>query len=112
MFQIEGITEEPTQSYRLPVENSGIEAEMIIRWRETQNSWFMDVSYDTFSVKNIRMCAMPNLLTQFANRIPFGLLLASDNGQDPLIQQSFSDGTCTLYILTAAEVADLESNGG
>jgi hypothetical protein len=54
MFQIEGLTEEPKQRYKLPIENSGIEADFTLYWRDTQNSWYFDLSYNDFSVREIR----------------------------------------------------------
>lgn len=112
MFQIEGITDEPKQTYKLPIEDSDLDAEMTLTWRDTQNSWFINVSFDTFSVKQIRATLAPNLLVQFANRIPFGLMLTSTNKQDPLDIQAFLDGTCSLYILNRSEVQDLEADFG
>lgn len=112
MFRIDGITDEPKQSYRLPVVGSEIEAVMDLEWRDTQNAWFMSVSYQSFSVKNLKVSMMPNVLAQFANRIPFGLMCASTNKQDPFTLQSFRDKICSLYILTSAEVNDLEADFG
>ena len=112
MFQIEGLTDEPKQKYRLPVVDSEIEADMSLTWLDTQNSWFMDVSYQEFSVKNIRVTFAPNVLVQFESRVPFGLMVTSSNKQDPFTLQSFSDKTCSIYILTQAEVKDLEVDFG
>lgn len=112
MFRITSITDEPKQTYKLPIEDSDLDADMTLTWRDTQNSWFMDVSFDTFSVKQIRVTFSPNLLIQFANRIPFGLMCVSENKQDPLDIQAFLDGTCSLNILSRAEVTELEALSG
>ena len=112
MFQIEGLTDEPKQKYRLPVVDSEIEADMSLTWLDTQSAWFMDVSYEDFSVKNMRVTFAPNVLVQFENRAPFGLMVTSSNKQDPFTLQSFSDGTCSIFILTKAEVKDLEADFG
>ena len=112
MFQIEGLTEEPSQNYRLPIENSNLQADLTMTWRDTQTSWFMDITYGDFVARNIRMCCLPNMLNQFANRLPFGLVLISTDGQDPMTIESFFNGSCTLYILNANEVAGLEAEFG
>jgi hypothetical protein len=112
MFQIEGLTEEPKQRYKLPIENSGIEADLSLYWRDTQNSWYFDLSYDDFSVREMRLCFMPNILLQFANRIPFGLLVETKTYQDPMTINTFIDGTTTLYILNQTEVQELEAEYG
>lgn len=112
MLQIDGITDEPKQSYRLPVVGSDLQAVMNLTWRDTQNSWFIDISYDTFSVKNIRLCRMLNVLNQFKNRIPFGLMVTSSYRQDPFTLESFSDGSCKIYILSQEEIDALEDAFG
>lgn len=112
MFRITSITDEPKQTYKLPIEGSDIDAEMTLTWRDTQLAWYIDISYETFSAKQIRATFSPNLLIQFANRIPFGLMLTSTNKQDPLDIQAFLDGTCSLYILSETEVREVEADFG
>jgi hypothetical protein len=112
MQQIDGISDEPSQLHKLAIEGSGTLAEMTLIWRDTQNSWFMNLTWGSFSVQCVRVCHLPNILTQFANILPFGISIYSTNGQDPFLLQSFSNGTTSLFVLNSAEVAELEATYG
>lgn len=112
MLELDAIRDEPTQQMNFPVEGSSIEGELILYWKDTQTSWFVDVSYDQFSVKQIRLCFSPNILNQFVNQIPFGIFCETTNKQDPFSQQSFTDGICKLYILSQDEAKGLEAEFG
>jgi hypothetical protein len=109
MLRIDGISDEPFQLHKLAIEGSADLAEMTLIWRETQNFWFMNLTWGSFSVQGIRVCHLPNILTQFANILPFGIAIYSTNGQDPFLLQSFSNGTTALILLNSTEVAEYEA---
>lgn len=109
MFEINGISDEPKQTFRLNVLNSDEKATLTMTWRDTQNAWFIDVSYLQFSVKNLKLCRSPNVLGQFKNRIPFGIACGSTNKQDPLTLESFRDKVCFLFTLTAEDTQRQET---
>lgn len=109
MLLIEGITQEARQRHLLPVEGYDEKLDLLLMWRPTQDGWFVDLSWGTWSVAGIRLCHLPNILTAWANTMPFGMMVQCSNKQDPFLISSFSDGTAKLYMLNAAEVAELKA---
>ena len=108
MFQITSITSEARQKHKLPIDGYD-SCSMTLEWKDTQLGWFASFSWGDWSVSNIRVCALPNILSQWSNVIPFGIVILSKNGQDPMAVDAFSKGESSFYILTSDERSELEA---
>jgi hypothetical protein len=106
MLEVTSLIEHPRQSHILPI--GDLDAELLLEFRETQNAWFMTLTYQGRTVSNVRVTRTPNLLTQFKSSFPFGLAVDTSHGQDPLTLDAWVNGS-TLYILAEAEVEQVEA---
>lgn len=71
--------------------------------------WTMNVAHTDLTVNGVNLCAGPNVLRDWRNLIPFGLSCLSTDGADPFYIEDFASGRITVYVLTAAEVAAVET---
>ena len=111
MFQITSITSESRQKHKLPVDGYA-DCEMIIEWRDTQSGWFASFTWGTWSVTGVRLCVLPNILAQWSNTIPFGIIILSNSGQDPMTIDAFEKSEATMFVMTSEERAELEATYG
>jgi hypothetical protein len=103
---ISSITNEPWQIHELII--TGFDScEMEIKWNDTQSAWFARFTWGDFEVAGLKLTMSPNILSQFANKIPFGIAIISNTLQDPITLDSLSNGTTEFWILSAAEVEEL-----
>lgn len=106
MFKIEQITDDTFQKQVLILED-GTQLTLFIYFRPQQFGWFIsELSYQTFTLKGLRVTNSPNFLHQFRNQIPFGMACFSTDNREPTQQEDFSSGQSVLYILSADEVAE------
>lgn len=84
--------------------DDGSRVSLSIQYKPQQIGWFADVTWQTFEVKGMRLTTSPNLLQKWQNIIPFGLSILTRGDVEPLNGTDFSDGTCTVYLLNAADV--------
>lgn len=114
MLVVQNITKNYRQKQILTLPD-GTTISFSIRFSPMQFSWFIEnLIYGRFQLNGIRICNSPNLLRQFKNQIPFGLACFSVDTREPQLLEDFFSEHSTMYILTAAEVAQYEaylSNG-
>jgi len=109
MYQIQQVTNAPLQKQTLVLPD-GTFLSLSTYFRPLQFGWFIkQLSYGltnkTFTLNELRICNSPNMLHQWRNILPFGLGCFSSQDREPTQQDDFISGACTLYILTAEEVA-------
>lgn len=106
---IGNITSDPLQSQTLVLEN-GNSFTVTIYYVPMQYGWFItSLTYGNFTLQGLRITVSPNILYQFKNQIPFGIACIPNNSninREPTQQQDFESGAFSLYVLTAAEVAE------
>jgi hypothetical protein len=77
-----------------------------------QGGWFVDYAWDGQSPpwqnNGMHLVTSPNVLRQYKNQLPFGLTVSTTDNQDPQAQTDFISGYCTLVLLDAADVIDIE----
>ena len=78
-------------------------------YKPTIERWMMNVTHPDLTVYLLNLCAGPNVLRDWRNVIPFGLACVSTDGADPFYIEDFASGRITLYVLSASEVAAVES---
>ena len=104
---IQGITDTANQTLVLTLED-GSRATLVLEYREQQQGWFYDLTYGDFVSSGNRLVTGPNILRQYRDLIPFGLLVDSVNQQEPQIQTVFLDGLTSIYLLNEMDVVDVE----
>lgn len=112
MYLIQQITSDPLQKQTLILAD-GTSLQLTMYFRPLQYGWFInELEYvnTNFTLQGLRITVSPNMLRQFKNQIPFGLACFPNNvSREPTLQQDFSSGAFSLYILSAAEVAAFEA---
>lgn len=104
MYPVQQLSDDPFQRETVVLAD-GSQVTLTIQYRPLQQGWWVtELTYQSFTLENLRISNSPNLLHQFCNQIPFGLACFSTTGREPSLQQDFSSGASALYILTAAEV--------
>jgi hypothetical protein len=107
MIKLSGLTDYPAQKFTL-IGESKEQIGFSFRYMASQNLWKIDVSYGDFEAKGIILVCSPNLLRQWRNILPFGLMVASVDTLDPIYLNDFTEGRVSVYLLNLQEVADFE----
>lgn len=101
MLQLSGLQAIPFQKWRTPIEDGIIEFRLI--YRPAIQMWFIDVTFGTFELNGIRVCASLNLLQQYKKILPFGLLVEIPDGVEPFLINDFSTERVVIYIMNDTE---------
>lgn len=101
------VGQEPNQKLNLIGENNE-RIDFVLRYKPSQQAWYFDISYESFSVNGIKVVNSPNLLRQYENIIPFGLGCSVTDGTDPYFIDDFTDGRATLALLNEADIQQIE----
>ena len=108
MNALSQVTSDPLQSQKLSLPDSSL-VQITMYFVPNQNAWFFtNITYGNFVLNSLRICNSPNLLRQFKNIIPFGLACYSTTAREPSLQQDFSSGASTLYLMNEIDVAQYE----
>ena len=108
MYLIQGITSDARQKHSIIHPDTGLDIEITLEYSPMQYSWFAKVVYEDFTLNGIRVFTSPNIMRQFSNFVPFGIVCSVDGGQEPTLQEDFSSGRAKLYVLDREEVLALE----
>ena len=108
MIQVNTLTDDVYQSQTINYNNGSIA--FTLKYFPNQLSWFIEqLTYGSFIVQGLRVSTNLNVLRQFKNLIPFGLMCLTSDNNDPTQQQDFSSGYASLYVLDQADVAAVEA---
>jgi hypothetical protein len=110
MTQILGLKASPLQTFTANDPNGGGVISFTLYFRPRVQSWFMDISFKTFSMNGYRLCRSPNALWSYSNIIPFGLVVSTTDILDPFLINDFTSGRVILALLTSDEVAEVDAN--
>lgn len=105
MKKIQGISTDPKQSFTI-ILPTGDTCDLTLEYKPLQIGWFMGVSYKSFMVRVVRVTTNENILSQFANILPFGIACFTTSGEEPFFQEDFNAGNAALCIL---DQTDLEA---
>ena len=108
MKLVTGLSTNPNQLFRVPLDDGSI-VKLTIKYKSRPGAWFLDVEYKSFTLRGKKLFNSLNVLRQYKNIIPFGLNVVCPEGTEPILINDFSSGRCTLNVLTASEVEELES---
>lgn len=107
MQRLNNITNDANQKITLLFDDTKKNIVLELIYRPTQKGWFLNVSYENFNLKGIRVCIAMNLLSQWSNVIPFGLLVVSSDGQEPFFLEDFITDRVKIAVLNKEEVEEL-----
>ncbi len=103
MFLIQKITTAPLQKQTLFLED-GTTFSITLYFQPMQQCWLIqNLTYLDFVLNGLRLTSQPNLLFQWANKLPFGLFCLVKGNREPSLQQDFASGNARLFVLNQAE---------
>lgn len=109
MTTLNGLTDQPKQRSDFVLAD-GSSVAISMEYCPQQMGWFMDVAWQTFVVKGLRMVTTPGLLHQWRNILTFDLAITTADNLDPLNLTDFASGRSVVYILEAADIAEVEAS--
>lgn len=109
MKVITSLTSSPNQLNELVLDNNK-SAIFRLRYYPRMLSWFFDISYEKISINNVKVVLHPNILRQFKTRLPFGMMIYTDNLSpvEPFQITDFQTGRVKIAILNDSEVLEVE----
>lgn len=107
MQEITGITAEYKQKLSITITNFGY-ADLTLSYKPNQFAWFFDLTWQEFTTTNQQLTMSPNILRQYRNILPFGIICSNNNNLDPLVLESFVTDT-KLYLIDSSEIISLEA---
>lgn len=106
---LDTISNDAKQKHTILLEKDNSSILIRLVYKPTQLGWFMDVEYETknFAVYGIRITTNLNLLNQWRNVLPFGIICYCEDNYDPLSIEDFLVGRAHLAILSEDEVKQI-----
>lgn len=95
-----------TSTLQLP---DGTTANMQLIYQGATERWIMNLSYGDQIFNGIGVCCYPNILRQWKNVLPFGLMFATADQTDPFDINDFSTGRVSVFLLTPEDIATIET---
>lgn len=109
MFKISSLTNTYTQKQNISFSEI-TNVLFTFSYYPTQRSWMYSIEYDDFKIENQRLHISYNALDKYKNIIPFGLMVTSLDGGEPLYLDDFVIPRINLYILTKEEAENVHDN--
>ena len=109
MQKIDNISNDAKQKHTILLAKDSSRIVLELTYKPRQLGWFLNVTYDklNFAVNGLRITTNTNLLNQWRNLLPFGIICQCNDLQDPLLLEDFLVGRAVLGILSAEEVQQI-----
>lgn len=109
MQKIDNISNDAKQKHTILLASDSSRIVLELTYKPRQLGWFLNVTYDklNFMVNGLRVTTNTNLLNQWRNKLPFGIICQCTDAQDPLLLEDFLVGRAVLGILSEEEVAQI-----
>lgn len=103
---LDTISNDAKQKHTILLDKDNSQVVIRLIYKPTQLGWFMDVEYETknFAVYGLRVTTNLNILNQWRNTIPFGIVCYCEDAQDPLSIEDFLVKRAYLAVLDEDEV--------
>lgn len=107
---LDTVSNESKQRHTILLEKDNSEIVIDLVYKPTQIGWFIDVQYPSegFYVYGLRVATNSNILNQWKNLLPFGIICYCEDAQDPLSIQDFLVERAHLAILSEQEIKEIE----
>lgn len=108
---LDTISNDAKQKHTILLDSDSSPIVIQLTYKPTQLGWFMDVQYETknFAVYGLRVTTNLNILNQWRNLLPFGIVCYCDKAQEPLSIEDFLVERAHLAVLDAEEVEQIVS---
>ena len=107
MRQITKILNQANQKFKFAVPGYD-SVEITLQFKPNQDAWFISLVWGSFQVLNDRVVNSLNLLRQYKNMIPFGILIYHPDRLDPFSLEAWTSGF-EFYMLDSADIALTEA---
>ena len=106
MQYIDNISNDAKQKHTILLEEDSSRIVLELTYKPAVLGWFLDVTYDNldFKVLGLRITTNSNILNQWRNKLPFGIICQGQDSQDPMLIEDFLVGRAQLAILSKDEV--------
>lgn len=106
MQRLDNISNDSKQRHTILLDSDGTRIVLELTYKPTQLGWFLDVVYESmgFEVHNLRITTNTNILNQWRNKLPFGIICQCKDAQDPMLIEDFLVERASLGILSKDEV--------
>jgi hypothetical protein len=112
MQTITDIGQEAKQKHIIITENNE-QFDLELFYSSVWQGWFCNISYangnKTLTINGTRITTHINILRQWENVLPFGLMCECDDNQEPMFIEDFASGRARLSILTPEEVKQINN---
>lgn len=82
------LSSDAKQNFQAPI--TGYDSvDITIEYKPSQYGWFISLVWGDFSINNERISISPNLLRQFKNVLPFGILISGFQAEEPVFITSW-----------------------
>lgn len=105
---LNNLTDAADQIMTVPLAD-GTKLQLEFIYRPGIQRWTMNLSHPSLKLNGVNIAQGPNILRQWRNVITFGMSVISTTGLDPIQVGDFQQGNALIYILTAAEVLQVET---
>lgn len=106
MQTLDTISNDAKQKHTILLAEDNSRIVLDLTYKPTQLGWFVDVTYEKMGIEiyGLRVTTNTNILDQWRNILPFGLLCTCEDEQEPLLLDDFIVGRAKLHILSAEDV--------
>lgn len=106
---LDTISNDAKQKHTILLEKDNSSIVIRLVYKPTQIGWFMDVEYEPkkFAVYGLRVTTNVNILNQWRNVLPFGIICYCEDNYDPLSIEDFLVERAHLAILSEEEVKEI-----
>lgn len=109
MQQLNNLTDAADQLMTIILDDSSV-VQIEIIYRSGIQRWIANVTHPLLTLEGLNLCFFPNMLRAWRNVIPFGLMVTSTTGLDPMNLEDWVNNNNQLFVLNAAEVAQVETD--
>jgi hypothetical protein len=107
MLEITCLNDDPKQQFNLLIENYD-SAVIYLEYKPQQSGWFFNLTWGDFSLNSERVATSPNLLRQFKNILPFGLMITGHDSIEPFLQDCWITSH-KIYLLDETDLENVET---
>ena len=106
---LDTISNDAKQKHTILLEKDNSSIVIRLVYKPTQIGWLMDVEYEpkNFAVYGLRVTTNVNILNQWRNVLPFGIICYCEDNYDPLSIEDFIVERAHLAILSEEEVNEI-----
>ncbi len=100
------LSDDANQSFRVILTNTE-EIQLQLVYNPVIQTWILNVQYSDFIANGLSLVVAKNVLYQYSNLIPFGLLVVTNSGLDPMFLDDFTADRIRVYVFDHSEAGDL-----